>query len=103
MCWNRSFSLFSAVVGWITCAILYRRNHSPRDKWYAAYLFTYTWIQLVDIVLWTLHVSHAPLTGCPALKESWSDNVDPFQRPQFLLSKYIVPLVSQFYVQLHRH
>jgi hypothetical protein len=104
MCWNTQFSILSAVVGWATCLVLYRRNHSPRDRWYAAYLLTYTFTQIIDIALWTLHQSHAPLTGCEASKMSWSSNsIESAQLPQFLISKYGVPLVtfSQFLVQLH--
>ena len=96
------FSLFSAVVGWIACAILLKRNHSPRDKWYATYLVTYTFTQLIDIALWSIH-EDTPLQGCPDLKQSFSNSPTAMQMQQFLISKYLVPLVtfSQFCIQLN--
>ena len=102
MCWNVEFSLFSAVVGWIACAILLKRNHSPRDKWYATYLVTYTFTQLIDIALWSIH-EDTPLQGCPDLKQSFSNSPTAMQMQQFLISKYLVPLVtlSQFCIQLN--
>ena len=95
--------------GWIACAILWRRNYSKRDKWYATYLVTYTFTQLVDIALWTLHdTSEGGLVGCPDLSMRFalaSDiaNFTDTQKSNLVLSKYIVPLVtlSQFVVQLH--
>ena len=51
MCWTIEVSLGSACVGWLTCAYLWQRHRSPRDRWYAKYLLTYTFTQLVDIAL----------------------------------------------------
>mmetsp|Transcript_23802 Transcript_23802/g.34751 ORF Transcript_23802/g.34751 Transcript_23802/m.34751 type:complete len:260 (+) Transcript_23802:83-862(+) len=109
MCWSVEVSLASAVLGWVTCAYLWRRNHSKRDKWYATYLVTYTFTQLVDIALWTLHEStDGGLVGCPDMKmrvATPSDiaNFTSTEKSNLILSKYVVPLVtlSQFVVQLH--
>ena len=109
MCWNTEVSLASAVFGWLTCLYLLQRNHSPRDKWYATYLVTYTFTQLVDIALWTLHEnSDTGLVGCPdmAMRFATAQAISNFtdsQKANLVLSKYVVPLVtlSQFVVQLH--
>jgi hypothetical protein len=102
MCWNVEFSLGSAVVAWIVCAYLWKRNYSPRDKFYARYLMTYTFTQVVDIVLHTLHAKH-PLSGCEARKLQFAElPADRDQVPQFLVSKFAVPVVVlvQHYYQL---
>ena len=93
MCWSVGFSLGSAVVGWITCIYLWQRNYSPRDRWYATYLVTYTLTQLVDIVLWTLH-ENTPLAACAESSLQWSTlPTDRAQIPQLVVSKYIIPIV----------
>ena len=68
MCWNVEVSLFSAAVGWVTCALLVARD-GPRDRYYARYLFTYTFTQLADIALWALNDDHE-LKACPDLQLS---------------------------------
>jgi hypothetical protein len=103
MCWNVEFSLGSALVAWVACAYMWRRDYSPRDRWYALYLLTYTFTQVVDVALWLMHEQHAPLAACPAYRLQWAAAPAGDQYPQYVLSKYVVPLVvlSQHYVQLH--
>eukprot|EP00656_Telonema_subtile_P031977 TRINITY_DN35042_c0_g1_i1.p1 TRINITY_DN35042_c0_g1~~TRINITY_DN35042_c0_g1_i1.p1 ORF type:complete len:246 (-),score=35.94 TRINITY_DN35042_c0_g1_i1:26-763(-) len=94
MCWSTTVSAASALVGWGACAYLWNRNHSPRDQWYARYLLTFTFSQLVDIALWTLHEdpSLGPLQACKGFQlQSWS--VPQEQRTNFLISKIVLPLV----------
>ena len=103
MCWTIEVSLGSAAVGWATCAYLWRRNRSPRDRWYACYLLTYTFTQLVDIALWTLHdATDGGLRGCDEFKLQLTDGPSGEARTQYALSKYVVPLVtlSQFATML---
>ena len=90
-------------MGWATCAYLWRRNRSPRDRWYACYLLTYTFTQLVDIALWTLHdATEGGLRGCDEFKLQLTDGPSGEARAQYALSKYVVPLVtlSQFATML---
>merc|ERR1712242_185299 len=101
-CWNKEFSLFSALWGWMACAYLWYRCYSPRDKWYAIYLLTYTFTQLVDIYLWTEHETMpGGLKGCPERKEAFGGAPDDeAQYTQYMVSKYVIPMVVfvQFFV-----
>eukprot|EP00300_Choanocystis_sp_HF-7_P020467 c2059_g1_i1.p1 GENE.c2059_g1_i1~~c2059_g1_i1.p1 ORF type:complete len:256 (+),score=33.01 c2059_g1_i1:38-769(+) len=103
MCWSVEISVGSALVGWATCAFLYLRNRSPRDRWYARYLLTFTFTQLIDIALWTQH-QRIPggLQACDGFKEQFSLAPTNDQYVQFIVSKFVVPLVvfSQYAVQL---
>jgi hypothetical protein len=100
----------SCLFGWAACAILKLRK-GPRDDWYARYLVTFTFTQLVDIVLWTLHSKTKPYLGntgglqaCPDLQLSfirfpgWTDP----QFYNFYVSKFLLPCVifSQHAMQL---
>lgn len=106
MCWNIQFSLFSAVVGWVTCAYLWKRNYSHRDRWYATYLVTYTFTQLADIALWSQHYSLPKgLESCSGLEEQFGrfpDGPLEDQYWQFVISKFGLPLVvfTQYYACL---
>lgn len=103
MCWNIQFSLLSAVVGWVTCVFLCIRNYSERDRWYAKYLVTYTFTQLVDIALWSQHYSLPNgLQGCSSLEEqfgSFPEGALADQYWQFVISKFAIPVVvlTQYY------
>lgn len=103
MCWNIQFSLFSAVVGWATCGFLWMRNYSVRDRWYAKYLLTYTFTQMVDIALWSQHYSlPGGLQACSALEEqfgSFPEGPLADQYWQFVISKFVIPFVvlTQYY------
>ena len=100
MCWNIQFSAFSAIVGQCVCLYLWRREHSPRDKWYATYLVTYTFTQLVDIVLWVMHEdTTGGLQSCSAFQRQFGQAPDgSTQLAQYIISKYVIPAVvfSQF-------
>jgi len=92
MCWSIEVSAASAGVAWIACAMLLWRRRR-RDAWFAGYLFTYTFTQLVDIVLWT-YDGRRPLEACPGRRNSFAvrpgggRDVAPF-----LVSKYGIPCV----------
>jgi len=103
MCWNIPFSLGSLLVGWVTCLYLHFRKRSPRDVYYRNYLFTFTFTQIVDIYLWWQHGELAGgLQACPAYKEQFFAVPEGAQRQQYIVSKFILPLVviSQHLVQL---
>jgi hypothetical protein len=72
MCWSVEVSAASALIGWATCAFLLWRQR-PRDIFYARYLVTFTFTQLVDIVLWNLN--NGPdgdgLKACTALQQQF--------------------------------
>jgi hypothetical protein len=104
MCWTIEVSLGSACVGWLTCAYLWQRHRSPRDRWYAKYLLTYTFTQLVDIALWTLHEqTTGGLRACPEFSMQLLDGPTDERKLQYRISKYVVPLVtlSQFATMLY--
>lgn len=105
MCWNLEISLLSCGVAWCACLYLAFRKRSERDLWYATYLFTFTFTQLLDIFFWTQH-SKIPggLKECSSMKEQFSLTLpaDTDQHAQYLVSKFVIPLVvfSQHCVQL---
>lgn len=100
MCWNIQVSAASAVVGWVACALLLRRG-GVRDKWYARYLFTYTFTQLIDIALWLQH-EKTELKACQEFQYSFTvmDESHP-QYTNWLITKCTLPLVvlSQYAMQ----
>lgn len=51
MCWSAEVSALSALGAWAVCGYLYYRNLNF-DRWGAAYLFTFTLTQIVDVGLW---------------------------------------------------
>lgn len=104
MCWNIEISLGSAAVGWATSCYLWRRQRSPRDRWYAKYLLTYTFTQLVDIALWVLHEqTEGGLKACPEFSMQLLDGPTDERKLQYSISKYVVPMVtlSQFATMLY--
>lgn len=92
MCWNVEISVASCLIGWITCILLLFRNRSPRDLFYARYLFTFTFTQLVDIVLWSLHAKGG-LEECVSFQLAFSTELPAGQEVNYLVSKYVIPLV----------
>merc|ERR1711934_233512 len=103
MCWNIPFSLGSMLAGWATCLYLHFRKRSHRDVYYRNYLFTFTFTQIVDIYLWWQHSEiDGGLQACPSYKEQFFQVPEDSQRQQYIVSKYILPLVviSQHLVQL---
>ncbi|GMI30832.1 hypothetical protein TeGR_g7227 [Tetraparma gracilis] len=102
MCWNVEFSLLSCFVGWAACGLLVYKG-TARSKWYASYLVTYTFTQLVDIALWLIHEDH-PLSSCPDYSESFKSpsEASPDILSNLIISKYVIPLVvlSQYWQQL---
>uniref|UniRef100_A0A7S2RQW4 Uncharacterized protein n=1 Tax=Mucochytrium quahogii TaxID=96639 RepID=A0A7S2RQW4_9STRA len=103
MCWNIQVSLASASVGWATCLYLYNRNRSARDLWYARYLLTFTFTQIVDIALW-MQNEQIPggLQACNGMKEQFRRAPADEQYVQYMISKFVIPLVvfSQHAMQL---
>ena len=85
MCWTPEISLVSALLTWCICYYLYKRNINY-DQWAAKYLFTFTFTQIVDIILWLEH-KRVDLLTC--------SNIN------YGVSKFIIPLVvySQYYIQ----
>ena len=96
MCWSIEVSAAAAVCTWFVCAYLYRRN-LHFDRWGAAYLFTFTLTQLVDIGLW-LDEGRVGLSTCSNVNYGWlivllsscrscanksSNNVSPQEYPNF--------------------
>ena len=107
MCWNITVSFASAATAWIVCIYLLYRKHSPRDAWYARYLFTFTLTQLTDIILWTLNESgDEGLKACVPYQLQFG-SVPSEQKVNFYVSKFIIPLVifsqhaMQWYVISH--
>ena len=101
MCWNIHVSLGSAVFAWCTCVYLLARKKSPRDFWYASYLFTFTFTQVIDIALWSMHENgEYGLEACKNFQLQFG-KVPESQTTNFYLSKFVVPLVvfSQHAVQ----
>merc|ERR1712039_742172 len=76
-----------------------------RDAWYARYLFTFTFTQLIDIVFWSMHERQpyriwrgfhieGGITSCMDLQASWSlPSKDNPQLPNFVLTKCVLPLI----------
>jgi len=113
MCWNIEVSAASALVGWVACALLLRRG-GPRDGYYARYLFTYTFTQFIDIVLWSIHEKQenysflqslqtpGGLKACSEYQYSWESlPEDHPQRLNYLVTKFALPAVvmSQYAMQ----
>mmetsp|Transcript_10425 Transcript_10425/g.21034 ORF Transcript_10425/g.21034 Transcript_10425/m.21034 type:complete len:120 (-) Transcript_10425:248-607(-) len=103
MCWSIPISLASCVVGWTSCFILWQRG-TKRSRWYANYLITYTFTQLVDIALWMIN-SQRPLQSCPAFIESFRSPAladESVDIANLVISKYLLPLVvfTQYWQQL---
>lgn len=113
MCWNIEVSAASAMVGWVACALLLKRG-GPRDAYYARYLFTYTFTQFIDIVLWSIHEKQGNypalqslqtpggLTACQEYQYSFTPlPEDHPQRLNYLVTKYALPAVvmSQYFMQ----
>lgn len=102
MCWSINVSLAGCVVGWATCVYLKIRQRSPRDDFYARYLVTFTFTQLVDIALWSLHATTGAygetvggLQACQGLQLQVG-RFPAFDDPQFanfMISKFLLPLV----------
>ena len=95
--------LLSCVVAWTACVALYVRG-TPRSRWYSSYLVTYTFTQLVDIILWLRHSDHA-LRSCPSMVETFKTPdqlADPGQYTNYVVTKYVLPLVvfTQYWQQL---
>ena len=93
MCWNITVSAISAVTTWGVCLYLLRRKNSPRDAWYARYLFTFTLTQLADIVLWGLNESYSEgLKACVPYQLQFG-SAPGEQTMNFYVSKYVIPLI----------
>ena len=56
MCWSIEVSAISAAIAWIVCVILWWRNRTVRDRWYAMYLFTFTFTQVRSAAFDSLHI-----------------------------------------------
>ena len=93
MCWNITVSALSACVGWATIAYLLWRKKSQRDYWYARYLLTFTFTQLVDIVLWSLNDTDQGLQACTSYQLQFGAAPEDGQASNFYVSKFLVPLV----------
>merc|ERR1711990_1032157 len=97
MCWSIQVSAASCIFGWAACLYLKFRQRSERDDYYARYLLTFTFTQVVDIVLWMQHDSAGP-SGLQACKDfqlqfgKFPPTSDP-QFVNFLLSKFLLPAV----------
>jgi hypothetical protein len=80
-------------------------SHSSHPRYYARYLLTFTFTQLVDISLWWLHEEKIPggLQACVPyqIQFGWAPWDSP-QFPNFVISKFVLPLVvfSQHATQL---
>lgn len=112
MCWNVEVSAAAATFAWAVCLYLLRRG-GPRDSWYARYLFTFTFTQLIDIVFWSMHEKqpyvflrdlHIPggLVACKDIQASWAFPTDANpQWPNFVMTKYVIPTIvfSQYAMQ----
>lgn len=87
MCWNAEVSAASAVGAWLVCAYLWYRNHN-NDRWSAVYLLTFTFTQVVDVVLW-MDEDTFGLSTC--------------SETNLVTSKYVIPMVvfSQHAVQCY--
>ena len=109
MCWNIQISILSAVVGWATCLYLYYRQRSERDTFYARYLLTFTFTQLVDAFLWSLNDKKLALgeseglVACRPYQLQFSSSpTDKDTYQNYMVSKYLLPLIvfSQHATQL---
>jgi len=108
MCWNLQVSLASACVGWVTCLYLLHRNRSERDRWYALYLVTFTFTQIVDAFLWSMNDKSVSLgeNGLHACKsyqlQFGGAPTDENEYMNFFVSKYFIPMIvfSQHATQL---
>eukprot|EP01065_Artemidia_motanka_P025648 TRINITY_DN30626_c0_g1_i1.p1 TRINITY_DN30626_c0_g1~~TRINITY_DN30626_c0_g1_i1.p1 ORF type:complete len:310 (+),score=92.62 TRINITY_DN30626_c0_g1_i1:76-930(+) len=112
MCWNVEVSALSALVGWAACFYLYNRG-GPRDGYYARYLLTYTFTQLFDIILWSMHEDQpyaalqglkipGGLTACSEMQYSFKQiDQDHPQYANFMVTKYVLPCIvfSQYCMQ----
>jgi len=103
MCWNLEVSIASACVGWFTCIyLLWRRRE--RDLYYARYLVTFTFTQLVDAFLWSLNRQSEPeLQACTSFQFQFGASpTGEIESRNFFVSKYIIPLIvfSQHATQL---
>jgi len=92
MCWNLEISVISALYGWLVCTFLRYRN-GPRDKFYSNYLFTFTFTQIIDMVLWYLNnYSTTGLQDCSEYQLQFTNYPKNNQLPNYIISKYILPI-----------
>jgi len=94
MCWNLEVSAVSALFGWATCAFLWWRG-GPRDAFYARYLVTFTFTQLIDMALWYQHESAVPggIKACVAYQQQFGAAPEGDQHVNFVLTKFVLPCV----------
>ena len=96
---NIEVSAASAIFGWATCIFLLWRQRSARDTYYARYLLTFTFTQLVYIALWWLHEHRIDggLQACVPFQTQFgwapTDGASAEQLPNFILTKYVLPVV----------
>ena len=91
MCWNFEISIFSAIYGWLICIILYLRNR-PRDIFYSRYLFTFTFTQIIDGLLWYNNDYNTKLEGCSNYQFQIMDYPKNNQFNNYIISKYLLPI-----------
>jgi len=99
MCWSFEISLLSAIYGWIVCIYLKYRGRKY-DDFYANYLFTFTFTQLIDLSLWYLN-NNGGLQSCNEYQFQFIDYPKNEQFYNYIISKFALPLVvfSQHLVQ----
>lgn len=106
MCWNIEVSIASCLFGWATCLYLLKRQRSERDSWYALYLLTFTFTQIIDAFLWHLNSKNEMEQGLVACRKfQFQFSAAPTGNGDYLnyaVSKYMIPLVvfSQHATQL---
>ena len=75
-----------------------------RDAFYARYLVTFTFTQLVDCFLWWQHEHAAPggLQACVPYQQQFGAAPEGVQYPNFVVTKFVLPCVvfSQHAMQL---
>ena len=108
MCWNLQVSAISACIGWITCIYIYNRQRSERDTFYARYLLTFTFTQIIDGFLWYMNDqsilnSEQGLHACKSYQLQFgSSPTNENEYMNFIVSKYFIPMIvfSQHATQL---
>ena len=102
MCWNIQVSAASATFGLAVSFYLSQRGR-PRDAFYARYLTTFTFTQMIDMVLW-YHHDNVPggLQACVPFQQQFGSAPEGAQYSNFVITKFLLPLVvfSQHAMQL---
>lgn len=91
MCWNFNISIISAIYGMIVSYYLYIRGRK-RDKYYSRYLFTFTFTQIIDAMLWYTNDNIEELKECSIYQFQILNYPKNNQVYNYFITKLLLPI-----------